>query len=154
MSLSDTLTEWKSRIPPLDQNNITNWLVDLRAVLMGKKRAHLVLIHPRRMRDNEHAVNLGPAAQRRYDEKLEEDQEEWDERNDIALCALMESDDGPESVEGKQIIKDMLMQGRNASQITSVLVDRFDTQGPRVINAMMKHFAEIKLIRPENSTSA
>ena len=151
--MSDTLTDLKSRIPPLDQENITNWLVEIRAVLMGKKRSHLVLLHPRPSRDDFHAAQLAPAALRRYEEKLQDDQDEWDERNDIVICALMESANGPASVEGKQIIKDMSLQNRTAHEITSALVDRFDTHDPRVVNAMMKHFSEIKLIRPENATS-
>ena len=153
IEMSDTLTDLKSRVPPLDQENITNWLIDFKAVLMGKKRSHLILINPRPVRDDAHAANLSPAALRRYEEKLQDDQEEWDERNDIALSTLMQSCNGPNCVEGKQIIKDLLVMGNTANQITSALVNRFDTNDPRVVNAMMKHFAEIKIVSQEKATS-
>ena len=146
--MSDTLTDLKSRIPPLDQESRTNWLIEFRAVLLEKKRSHLILINPRPVRDDAHAANLSPAALRRYEEKLMDDQEEWDERDDIALSALMESCNGPNYVEEKQIIKDLITMGNTAHQITSALVNRFDTNDPRVVNAMQmqKHFAEIKIL--------
>ena len=152
--MSDTLNDMRTRIPPLDQDDITNWLLDIKVVLMGKKRAHLALDNPRPEWNNEGVAMLqGAAALRRYDENLKEEQTDWDERNDISVSAIMESAQGPNCLEAKQLIKEKLSQGNTARQITAALVARFDSNDPRVVNALMKNWTHLDKIRGEKATS-
>ena len=151
--MSDTLADLKSKIPPLDQDDITNWLLELKVVLMGKKRAHLAINNPRPLRNDAEADALGPAALRRYEEQLKDDQDDWDERNDIAMSALMESANGPNSLEAKQIIKAQLIEGKTSKEITEALVNRFDSNDPRVVNALMKNWSQLLKVPGEKATS-
>ena len=120
---------------------------------MGRKRAHLALTEPRPELNEEEAAGLGAAALRRYQEKLQEEQDTWDERNDISVSALMESAKGPNCLEAKQIIKDLLSEGKLGKEITDALVERFDSHDPRVVNAMMRNWTHLDLIPGENATS-
>jgi hypothetical protein len=92
-------------------------------------------------------------ALRRYLADIKEQQEDWDERNDIAISNLMESTKDARNSEARQIIFDNFKNNLSAKEICSALVARFDSVDPRVINAVIRRWTSLKIISGERATS-
>ena len=150
-----TEQEHKSKVPTLRTTAITDWLNDLRAVLMGYKRAHLALDDPRPTADEAKLASLeaDPVKLRYYQEDIKEEIEYWDERNDIARSYLVESARGADNAEAKQLICTAIERKKTASQIIEELKTRFNSTDSRVVNAYELHLSGMKILSGEKATS-
>lgn len=156
--MSDEPTNEKCRIPQLREHGITDWLDEFKGYLMRHKRAHLAIDSTRPQRNDakvaELAAGLNPeTALRRYLADLKEQQEDWDERNDIAISNLIESTKEASNSEARQIIFDNFKNNLSAKEICNMLIKRFDSVDPRVVNAMIRRWTSLKIIPGERATS-
>lgn len=156
--MSNEPTNEKCRVPQLREHGITDWLDEFKGYLMRHKRAHLAIDNARPQRNEakmaELTVGLNPeAALRRYRVDLKEQQEDWDERNDIAISNLIESTNEASNSEARQIIFDNFKNNLSAKDICSTLINRFDSVDPRVVNAMIRRWTGLKIIPGERATS-
>ena len=130
--MSDESTNAKCRVPQLREHGITDWLDEFKGYLMRHKRAHLAIDNTRPQRNDakvaELTAGLNPeTALRRYLVDLKEQQEDWDERNDIAISNLIESTKETSNSEARQIIFDNFKNNLSAKEICSMLIKRFDS---------------------------
>ena len=135
-----------------------DWMAEFKGYLMRYKRAHLAIENVRPERNEakigELAAGTNPeTALRRYLVDLKEQQEDWDERNDIAISNLIESTKDANNSEARQIIFDHFKNNLSAKEICSALITRFDSVDPRVINAMIRRWTTLKIIPGERATS-
>ena len=148
----------KIKVPQLKEHEITDWMAEFKGCLMRYKRAHLAIENARPERDEakirELAAGTNPeVALRRYLLDIKEQQEDWDERNDIAISNLIESTKDASNSEARQIIFDNFKNNLSAKEICSALIARFDSVDPRVINAMIRRWTTLKIIPGERATS-
>ena len=156
--MSDEKKYESSKVPQLREHGITDWLDEFKGFLMKHKRAHLAISNDRPEKDltkcEELANGDNPETQlRRYLVKLQEDQDDWDERNDIAISNLIESTNDATNSEARQIIFGMFKNNLSAKDMCSALKSRFDSVDPRVVNAMIKRWSKLKIIPGETATS-
>ena len=140
--MSDEPTNEKCKVPQLNEHEITDWLDEFKGYLMRHKRAHLAVENARPVRIDGKVAELSAGANpetalRRYLADIKEQQEDWNERNDIAKSNLMESTTDARNSEARQIIFDNFKNNLSAKEICSALVARFDSVDPRVINAVI-----------------
>jgi hypothetical protein len=156
--MTDEQTYEKSRVPQLREHGIADWLDEFKGYLMRHKRAHLAIENARPERSEQRIaqITVGPDPEttlRRYLIKLKEEQDDWDERNDIAISNLIESTSSLKDSEARQIIFDRFKMQLPTKEICVALITRFDSVDPRVINAMIRRWTTLKIIPGERVTS-
>jgi hypothetical protein len=155
---TEPIYETKSKVPQLNEHEITEWLAEFKGHLMKYSRSHLAIENTRPERDEARIAELtaGPNPEvnlRRYEVDLKDRQDDWDERNDIATSNLIDSTKDVNNSEARQIIFDSLKDKLTAKEICSALVTRFDSVDPRVINAVIRRWTSLKIVPGERATS-
>ena len=144
-----------TKIPAINRHGIITWHEAFQGALMGYKRAHLALKNPRPEVDpneeRQHATNAGNL--RRYLDRVKDDQDDWDERNDIARNRLIESASDTDNSEARQMIFAAIKEDKTAKEICELLIKRFQNTDSRVVNAAVKYWTSMKAAKGEKATS-